>query len=174
MRNEKKLLLDEIKGKIEISRGFIVTKHENLTTQESWTFRNALTKNSSEMEVVKKRIFLKALEQSGYSYKLEELDGHIAVIFVKPDGDLINIAKIIVELSDETNKIQIIRGEIDNKSYLKEDMIILSKLPSLNELRSQFLGLLEAPMSQTLSVFQSLLTSVIYALEEKKKLTEKK
>ncbi|NGX63817.1 MAG: hypothetical protein KR126chlam6_01231 [Candidatus Anoxychlamydiales bacterium] len=40
----------------------------------------------------------------------------------------------------------------------------------MNELRAQFLSVLEAPMQNTVSVMNSLLTSVIYALEEKKQL----
>ena len=169
MREEKKLLLDEIKEKVESSKALIVTRYENITSQESWSFRTELLKHSSEMEVVKKRIFLKVLEQLGYSYKLEDLEGHIAAIFVKKDGDPFNVAKVIYEFSNATNKMQVLRGEIEGKSYLKDDMVFLSKLPTLNNLRAQFLGLLEAPMTQTLLVFQSLLTSIMYVLEEKTK-----
>ena len=166
MREEKKLLLDEIKQKVEASNAFLVAKYESLDSQEIYSFRDALAKKSSEMEVVKKRVFLKALEECGYSYKVENLNGHIAVIFIK--GDLVDAAKVVFEFAETTNKLDVISGEIDRKSYNKEDVLTLSKLPSLNVLRAQFLGLLEAPMVQTVSVIDSLLTSVIFTLEEKK------
>lgn len=172
MREEKKLLLEEIKEKVESAKSLIVTKYGNVTPQESWTLRQALAKSSSEMEIVKKRIFLKALQECGYKYKLEDLEGHIAVIFIK--GDALEATKAIVEFEESTNKLELLRGEIEKKTYQKEDLLMLSKLPSLIDLRAQFLGLLEAPMTQTVSVINSLLTSVIYALEEKKKLEEKK
>jgi len=172
MREEKQLLLDEIKEKVKLSKSLIVTRYENITSSQACALREALVKSSADMEVVKKRIFLKVLEECGYSYKLEDLEGHIAVILI--DGDPINPTKIIFDFGKETNKIEVIRGEIEGKSYSKEDMLILSKLPTLTELRSQFLGLLEAPMSQTLSVMDNVLTSVIFALEEKKKLRRKK
>ncbi|NGX34479.1 MAG: 50S ribosomal protein L10 [Candidatus Anoxychlamydiales bacterium] len=171
MREEKKLLLDEIKEKIDQASSVVVAKYTNITTSESWNFRNILLKNSSEMEVVKKRVFLKAFEKSGYKCTIEELDGQIAVIFIKDDP--IRAIKAIFEFSEQTNKLEVIRGEIDNKTYNKEDLLILSKLPAMDELRAQFLSLLEAPMSGTLSVMESLLTSVVFALEEKKKLEEK-
>ncbi len=174
MRDEKKLLLEEIKEKVQLSKALIVTKYENITTEEMWAFRNTLTKNASELEVVKKRILLKVLEQCGYSYKPNELNGHIAVVFVKPDGNAINATKVIFEFSNATNKMQILRGEIEGTSYFKDDLLTLSTLPSINELRAQFLGVLEAPMSQIASVIQSVLTSVMFAFEEKKKLEEKK
>jgi large subunit ribosomal protein L10 len=174
MREEKKLLLEEIKEKVKLSKALIVTRYENINTEEMWVFRNTLSKNASELEVVKKRILLKVLEQCGYSYKSKDLNGHIAVVFVKPEGDAVNATKVVFEFSNETNKMQILRGEIEGISYNKDDLVTLSTLPSINELRAQFLGLLEAPMSQTVTVMQSVLTSVMYALEEKKKLEEKK
>jgi len=172
MRDEKKLLLDEIKEKVDSASSLVVTKYKNITASESWNLRNELSKNSSEMEVVKKRVFLKAFEKSGYKCTIEELDGHIAIILIKDDP--VGAIKAIFEFSDQTEKLEVVRGEIDDKTYNKEDLLILSKLPSMNELRAQFLSVLEAPMSNTLSVIESLLTSVIYALEEKKKLEEKK
>jgi large subunit ribosomal protein L10 len=46
---------------------------------------------------------------------------------------------------------------------------LISKLPTLLEMRAQFLGLLEAPMTQTLGTIQAMLTSVIYCLDNKAK-----
>ncbi|HEU63770.1 hypothetical protein LCGC14_1297990 [marine sediment metagenome] len=171
MREEKKLLLEEIKEKIDSSSSLVVTKFKNITSTESWNFRNILLKNASEMEVVKKRVFLKAFEKSGYKCSIEELDGQIAVIFIKDDP--VGAIKAIFEFSEQTNKLEVIRGEIEDKVYNKEDLLFLSKLPTMNDLRAEFLSVLEDPMSGTLSVMESLLTSVIYALEEKKKLEEK-
>lgn len=174
MRDEKKLLLEEIKEKVKLSKALILTQYENINTEEIWAFRNNLAKNHLEFEVVKKRILLKVLEQCGFSYKPKDLNGHIAVVFVKPEGDAVNATKIVFEFSEETKKLNILRGEIEGASYLKDDLVYLSNLPPLNELRAQFLGLLEAPMAQTASVMQNVLTSVMFALEEKKKLDEKK
>jgi large subunit ribosomal protein L10 len=47
------------------------------------------------------------------------------------------------------------------------DVEQISKLPGKDEMRSQFLGTLEAPLAQTLSVLEALLTSVMYCLENK-------
>ena len=47
------------------------------------------------------------------------------------------------------------------------DVERLSKLPSKDEMRAQFLSVLEAPMSQTLAVMEALLTSVPYCLDNK-------
>ena len=47
------------------------------------------------------------------------------------------------------------------------DVEQISKLPSKEEMRAQFLGTLEAPLSQTLGVIEALLTTVMHCLENK-------
>ena len=49
------------------------------------------------------------------------------------------------------------------------DVEAIAKLPNLNEMRAQFLGLLEAPMAQNAQVVHAVLASVLYCLEEKGK-----
>ncbi len=171
MRAEKKLLLDEIKEKIEKSNSMILTSYENVTAQDSWNIRNTLSKNESEYEVVKKRVFIKAAKECGFELNLDELKGHVGVVFIS--GDPMVSTKSVYEFTDD-GKLQVLLGQLEGKSYSSKEMEELSKLPSKDEMRAQFLSLLEAPMTQTVSVMDSLLTSVIYAIEEKKKLEEKK
>jgi large subunit ribosomal protein L10 len=172
MREEKKLLLDDLNDKIDSASSIIVTKYENVTPSEIWNLRDKLGKSSSEMEVVKKRVFVKAFEKSGYKCKIEELDGHIAIVFIKDDP--VEAIKALFEFSEDTKKLTVLKGELDKKTYSAEDLLILSKLPSKDDLRAQFLSVLEAPMAGCVSVMNSLLTSVLYAIEEKTKLQEKK
>jgi large subunit ribosomal protein L10 len=96
------------------------------------------------------------------------MQGHIGIVFTK--DDFVTAAKLLCKFEEESEKIEILSGFIEGQLYDKQSVIKLSKLPSMNELRAQFIGLLEAPMSQTLGVFDALLTSVIHCLENKAKL----
>ena len=71
---------------------------------------------------------------------------------------------------DNKDTLEILGGHFDGRLCTAADMKALSQLPSQEEMRSQFLGLLEAPMSQTLSVMEALLSSVVHCLENKSKL----
>jgi large subunit ribosomal protein L10 len=51
--------------------------------------------------------------------------------------------------------------------YNAADVEIMSQLPSKDVMRAQFLGLLEAPMAQTLAVMEALISSVVYCLDNK-------
>lgn len=167
MRDEKKLLLDEIKQKIDSSSAMIITRYDRLPPNLSWDFRDQLTKSGSLFEVVRKRIFLKAAEMSGIKIDEAMLGGHIGVVFVQ-QSDAIAPAKVVFKFSeDNQNILQVIYGKIEGKQYSGSEVEMLSKLPGINEMRSEFLGLLVSPMSQMLSVLEAVLSEPISILEQK-------
>lgn len=167
MRKEKQLLLDDIKSKIESAKALIVTRYEGVSANEMNQFRADITKAGSDFEVMAKRIFIKAAEAYGIEFKKEKLQGHIGIVIA--DEDYLTAAKEVHKYTKDSEKMEILAGYIEGKIYDKESVIKLSNLPSLDEMRAQFIATLEAPMTQTLGVFEALLTSIIYCLENKAK-----
>ena len=101
--------------------------------------------------------------------KIDEslLAGHIGVVFVQ-QKDAMSPAKVVFKFSeDNQNILQVIYGKIEGKVYSGPDMEMLSKLPGIDEMRSQFLALLVSPMSQTLSVMEAVMSEPISILEQK-------
>lgn len=168
MRQEKQFLLDDIKQRIENSKAFIVTEYKNLTANKMAEFRAQLNKTGGEFEVISKRVFIKAAQEQGIEFKKEALQGHIGIAF--SEDDYISLAKELHNFGKSTESLEILSGYVEGKVYDQQSIIKLSTLPSMDEMRSQFLGTLAAPMTQTLGVFHAILTSVIYALENKAKL----
>lgn len=168
MRDEKQLLLDEIKEKIEGSSGFIVASYQNFTSAKAREFRNLIAEANADFEIVPKRVFVKAAEKLGILLNADDFKGHIGVLFTQDDAA--KISKLTVKYSESSeNAIEIVGGHIDGQICSAEDVIAIAKLPGMNEMRSEFLGLLEAPMSQTLATLEAIMTSVPYCLEEKAK-----
>lgn len=168
MREEKKLLLEEIKEDIKKSNSIIVTKHNGMKPEDSWNLSKILGKN--KFKVVKKRIFKKALEDIKISFEMD-LEGHIGVVFIEEDP--FEAIKVFYKFKKDNDQlIEIIAGKIEEETCSKEDIAILSKLPGKNEMRAQILGLLEAPMSNILSLSSNLLTSIPFCLKNKKEKDE--
>jgi large subunit ribosomal protein L10 len=168
MRPEKQLLLDEIKDKMDQSKGFLLAKYSKMDPNLASKFRMILAKAGSDFEVVRKRILLKAAEAAGCTLDPGKLEGHIGVVFA--DVDLLQTTKVVFKFRQENEEVlEVIGGRFEGMLYSAKDMEQLSKLPSKDEMRSQFLGLLEAVPSQTLGVMDALLTSVIYCLDNKSK-----
>lgn len=169
MRHEKQFLLDEILDKIHSSKGFLILRYA-FSAHKAREFRDLLAKEKGELEVVRKRVFFKAVEKAGITLHSNPFDGHIGVIFFE---DPLAVSKATIKYSEDNEKaIEVLAGHIEGASCSAEEVEALAKLPSLPEMRAQFLGLLEAPMAQTLAVFEAVMTSVPYCLEEKAKLEQ--
>jgi len=167
MRKEKELLLNEIKSKIEAAKAFIVTRYERVSATDMTQFRKDISNAGSDFEVMGKRMFIKAAEAQGLEFKKETLQGHIGIVII--EDDYISAAKEVHKYTKDSEKMEIIAGYIEGELYDKESVIKLSQLPNLEEMRAQFIGTLEAPMAETVGVFDSLLKSIIYCLENKAK-----
>ncbi|NGX26196.1 MAG: 50S ribosomal protein L10 [Chlamydiae bacterium] len=166
MRKEKQLLLDEIKDKIDGSTALVLTSYSSLTPDVSADFRKSLRDTGGSFSVVRKRVLLKAAEASGITLDPALLEGHIGVVFAYEDP--ISTTKALFAFAKENKEtLEVLAGQFEGRLCNAEEVKAISQLPSQDEMRAQFIGLLEAPMTQTLSVMEALLTSVMHCLENK-------
>lgn len=166
MRAEKQLLLDEIKEMIDGSSAMVLTKYQKLDPNMAANFRTLIINSGGDFEVVRKRILLKAAIASGIPLDEDVLQGHIGVIFAKSDP--VQVTKALYDFAKTNEEVfQVLCGRFEGQLCTAKDVEQISKLPSKDEMRAQFLGTLEAPLSQTLAVMEALLTSVPYCLENK-------
>ena len=196
----KECLLDQLKEQIQASKAFLIVKYEEsgigkaqvlsakaiakvnkaekFTAKTSHEFHRAVTKSGGEFEVVSKRIFGKAAQEVGKATNesvltdldMNAYDGSLGIVFANQDP-LETTKATFNFMKNLKDVLTVLGGFFDRKLYSGSEMEALSKLPSLNEMRAQFLGLLEAPMAQTLAVMDAVLTSVPYCLANKAKQT---
>ena len=165
MRKEKPLLLDEIKQKIDASTAMFVASYTNLEPNLSWKLRDSLAKNGSVLEVVRKRVFLKAAALSGVQVDESLLSGHIGVVFVN-QPDALAPAKVVFQFSEDNGKvINVHCGTFEGKMMPGAELEILSKLPGIDDMRATMLALFTAPMSQTLSVLEAMVNAQSSSVE---------
>jgi large subunit ribosomal protein L10 len=166
MRQEKQFLLDELQEKFEKHGSFVIASYENLKASVATDFRNTVAKTGGDFEVVRKRVFQKAAEDKGYQLDPKFLQGHVGVVFT--GEDTIETLKAVIDFGkNNPNTLSVTGGQFDGTIYDAQQVAKLSKLPGKDQMRSELLGLFEAPMAQTLSVMEALLTSVMHCLENK-------
>ncbi|WP_213357559.1 50S ribosomal protein L10 [Chlamydiifrater phoenicopteri] len=166
MKEEKNLLLLEVEEKIADSRGFILMSYSGMDAARTRDFRNSLAGISAEFEVVKKRIFFKALSAAGLDIPFESSKGHLGVVFAYED--MLSAAKEVLNFTKKNeNALVFLGGRIDNACLSGKEVESVAKLPSLQELRGQFVGLLAAPLSGVVGVMNSVLSSVVSCVEQK-------
>lgn len=173
MRAEKQLLLDEIKEKIESSKGLLITRYQKFNSAKARSFRELVQKAEGEFEVVKKRIFIRALAESRFKLQAEEYEGDIAILFAHSD-DVNALSKLALKYSEENDKaIELVGGVVDGGLLNAEDITAYAKLPTINELRSQFVGTIACPLQDVVSLIDSLLCSVVHVMDARSKELEK-
>ncbi len=166
MRKEKQLHLDSVKDQINQHGSFVLMSYMKVTANQFTDFRRDVAKTGGSVEVLPKRLLMIAAKESGVELDLNALTGHIGVVFTGEDP--LTTAKAVYEFrkGNEEN-LSVVAGHIDGALLYAEEMEKLSKLPGKQEMRAQLLGVLQAPLSQTVSVMNALVTSVIYCLDNK-------
>ena len=166
MRQEKKYHVLAIEDQIKEQESFLVMQYSGMSANVWNDLRSRLDKLGGGVAVVPKRLFVRASESVGVSLDLKALQGHIGLVFGGQDPIL--TTKFVYDFSKENDKaIQVLCGRFDGQMYSREDVKKLSQLPGKDAMRVQFLGLLEAPMGETLAVMEALLTGVVHCLEQK-------
>lgn len=168
MREEKQFQLEEIEEKLEKNPSFVLVSYDRFKSEPTYQFRTDVLKSGGSVAVLPKRLFVKAAEKREINFTVDQIPGHLAVVFA--GEDTVETTKVIANTQKDTEKaVKVIAGYLDGVLYDASDVEKLAKMPSKDVMRAQLLSTFEAPAQQTVSVMNSLLTSALYCLEEKAK-----
>jgi large subunit ribosomal protein L10 len=168
MRSDKHFLLDEVTEFIEKFDAFFVMRYTGLKANLANDFRREVLKRGGDVHMMRKRLLLKATESVGINLEGVPLDGHIGIIFASEDP--VAMSKALIQFGKENNEaVQLVGGHVEKQVFDARGVVQFAALPSKPEMQAQLLGTFEAPLSQTLAVFEALVTSVVYCLDNKVK-----
>ena len=140
----KKVIVEEIKDKINKAVSLTFVDYRGLTVEEDTKMRAELRKANVEYKVYKNRLLLKALEELGMTGYADILEGTTAVAFGMHDE--VSAPKILVDTAEKTKKMQV-KGGILNGARIDANMVEqLAKIPSKEVLISKLLYLLQSPV----------------------------
>ena len=160
MKREKQLLLDEMKEQMKRSDSFIVAQYQQMTGARAHAFRRDLAKVGGHFEVVRKRMLLQAAHQLGVEFDAAAFPGHIGIVLGAQDP--LQAAKVVLQFSQaNSSALQLMGGYFEGKKISAQDVQYMASLPSKEQLRAEFLSLLEAPAAQLLAVMEALLKSKV-------------
>lgn len=166
MRSEKKLLMRALLRRCEQHPAFFVANYRGMKAQSAVKFRQAMRQSGAEFEVVRKRLLLKALEETGTTVDKSLLEGHLGVVFACEDP-LVAIKRAYEFVGEHALPLHFVGSRFEGKFLTALDTETLSKLPSLPEMRAQLLALLVAPVTGILGTFNALLAAVPQCLDQK-------
>ncbi len=151
LRSEKKEFVEGLEEIYRSSSAVIVTHYHGLTVSQITALRRSLRNNGAGFKVVKNTLAAIAARNAQLG-KDEIFTGPTAIAY---SSDPVAVAKGVCEFAKAHDSLKVVCGVIDNNLIDAADVIRLSKMPSLNELRGQIVGLLQAPASKVVGVLQA-------------------
>jgi large subunit ribosomal protein L10 len=165
MRPEKQNLSKEYITRLNASPFFIVVDYRGLKVGHMTELRKRLSKAGAEVHVVKNSIFRIAVKESGVSDMNGSLAGQMAV--VTGQKDISSAAKVVKTFGSEFDKLKIKFGYLNNSRLADTDIIALADLPSIEVMRSKFLGLLNAPATKLVTLMNTPASQLARVLQAK-------
>ena len=165
MRPEKKYLVDEINRHLDKSSYVYLTNYERITVDEIAQLRSQLSKHNAEFHVIKNNIFGVAAASRNFPNLEDYLKGQTAIIVGGDDPS--GVAKVVTEFFKKNEKIDIKAGVLEEKVLTKDEVVALSKLPGLEVLRAQLLGLLAQPATGLVRVIGAVPQNLVNVLQAK-------
>jgi len=147
-RAQKAESIESLKGVFAGAGAVVVTHYMGLTVAEISDLRGRLRKEGATFKVVKNRLAQKALNGAGEG---------ASALFKGPVGiayapDAVSAAKVTAEYAKGNEKFTIVGGLMGETVLDAKAVDALAKLPSLDALRAQLLGLLQTPATRIASV----------------------
>ena len=131
------------------AEGLVLTSVKGLTMTEVSDLRRRLQAAGVSYKVVKNTLARKALEGSDLAVLHEDFKGETAVAWSK--DDVISPAKVVMNYKADNEKFSVKAGYNAGQRLDSKGVEALSKLPSLEELKAQLLGVIQAVPAKLLA-----------------------
>ncbi len=165
----KQKIIDDLASRFHSMPSVFVIEYQGLKVNEMDVLRKKLRQTNTELRVVKNSLLEKASLGTDVERMKDLFSGPTAVAIC--DGESSAAAKVFIDYGKDFPEIKIkggiFEGEVVDVSRIER----IAKLPSRQELLSEFIGLLSAPMGNLVGALEqarSNIVGVLEALKEKK------
>jgi large subunit ribosomal protein L10 len=152
LRPEKEALVASLNETFKGASLVVVSHYSGMNVTEMEDLRAKVREANAGFRVTKNRITKIALEGTDFEGMADLFKGPTAITY---SADPIAAAKVTSEFAKKNEKLQIIGGSFGTQLLDASGIDELAKLPSLDELRSKLVGLLQAPAQRMVTVTQA-------------------
>lgn len=148
-KDRKEELVEQYLDLLNQSGAVFLAEYSGVSVAQLENLRTEVRNVNGAFHVTKNSLFRLALERSGKPIPEDLLLGQTAAGFAL--GELPAMAKTLVKFSDDVEKFSLKGGFMDGTTLTPDAIEAMAKLPSLDELRAQIIGLLNAPAQNVTS-----------------------
>lgn len=147
---QKKAIVAEIAAVAARSPTAIAAEYNGLSVGQLTQLRQSARKAGIYLRVVRNTLARRALEGTGFECMREGLVGPLLLAFSSAEPG--SAAKVIREFSKVNEKLVVKLVAMDGRLLAVKDLERVASLPSLDQARSMFLGVLKAPLGKFVRV----------------------
>ncbi len=163
-RAQKQKIIEELKGKIFKQKAMIFVDFTNLKVKDFSDLRKKLKEAGDEIKVAKKTLMEVAFKEAKIDFKPKKISGEIALVFGYKDE--IVLARTIWQFAEANPNLKILGGFLENKFKEADEIIELAKISSKEELFTQLVRSISAPIVNFINVLTTDLRNFIYILSQ--------
>jgi len=146
------------------TNGIVVTEYKGLTVAQVGVMRDKLRDIDGKFVITKNTLFMRALREANWPVPEELLKGPVGIAV--GNGNFPAVAKMMVGFIKDYENILSIKGGVMEGAVLSPKQVeAVSNLPSLDELRSQLVGLISQPAVGLVSVLNGGVASIAQVLQ---------
>ena len=156
-KDKKKELIEQYQEDLKNANSVIILQQSAIPVRASTDIRKGVVSWNDKMNVIRKRLFLKALESTDYEkVDLEKLSWPVFVLYTSSENSwaMKVVNKYLKQFKKEKLKSELnfLWGWFDKKRQSWEYVGELANMPTKEELLSKLLRLLKYPMQSLTSV----------------------
>ena len=145
-RTEKEEVINELHAKMAKARAAIVAEPRGLDVETVTALRKKLRDAKVEYRVVKNTLAARAAKGTPVEAVADRFVGPTALVMSY--DDVVAPAKLLTEFMKDRENFVIRGAVVEGVLVYAKGVLALAKLPSLNELRAQILGMLAQPATR--------------------------
>jgi large subunit ribosomal protein L10 len=148
---------------INRSQAIFLTEYTGMSVAKMEALRGEIRKADGMMHVTKNTLLRYALEQTGRPVPEELLNGQVATGFALGEAPV--LAKTLVDYARKEELLKLRGGILGDKLLNASQVDALAKLPSIDELRAQLIGMIRTPAQNVTSAVANGVRQVINVLD---------
>jgi large subunit ribosomal protein L10 len=162
-RDEKEAAVKEISSELESAGAIFAVDYRGISVPQAAELRSRLRDSDASFSVVKNRLAKRATDGTDAAAALDEhLVGPTALTFVR--GDAVVAAKTISDFMKANDVLAYKGGLMDGAALAPDQFNAIAKLPGVETLRGQLVGLAASPLSGVVRTLNQLLAGLAQQL----------
>ena len=162
-REEKALMIEELRERLRGTDLVIVTDYRGLTVGQMQTLRRELRAAGGQFKVAKNTLLRLAAEREDQAELSPLIDGPTGIAFA--DGDMVTVAKALTAFAKSADALEVRGALMNGQAISAAEVGALASLPSREEMLAKMLGSMQAPATNLVGVLNGVARSLAYVLQ---------